>query len=142
MKLQVSSRMTIAELQQAFTEYFPYLSLSFFTKSRTVYQSAPVKYCITNYNIPLERMEPQPHNADVDIPADMTVSDLEQLFEREFGLHVQVLHRGGNFGQDAPCLDGLSLRVQNTRTEHISCEDAHLAQPVEYYDARSEWYLG
>jgi len=142
MKIQVSAHMTIAALQQAFSECFPYLSLSFFTKSHDIYQSCPVKYLITEVNTLLERIEAHPHNGDLDIVTDMKVSDLEQQFEREFGLHVQVMRKEGHSWTQTTLTDHLSLREQNEMGAKTPEHHPSLAQTAEYRDARTEWFLG
>jgi len=134
--------MTIASLKQAFNECFPYLSLSFFSKPHDIYQSSPVKYLITECNTLLELIEAQPHNADVEIFADMKVSELEQLFEREFGLHVQVFRKEGNVWEETTLTDSLSLREQNAKAAAAKDSNLHSVPLSEYHDARTEWFLG
>ena len=142
MKIYVSTRMSIAALQQAFSECFPYLSLSFFSKPHDIYQSSPVKYLITECTTSLERIEAQPHSADVEIFADMKVSELEQLFEQEFGLHVQVLRKEGNTWEETTLTDNLSLSEQNAMAAAALDSDLHSVPLSEYHDARTEWFLG
>ena len=141
MILQVFAHMTIADLQQKFNEYFPYLSLSFFSKPHDIYQASPVKYLITERETCLERLEDRPHNAALNIISDMTAGQLEQLFEQELGLHVQVLRKDGDSWTETTLTDSLSLREQNAqaiKTKNMFCA----AQPANYHDARTEWYLG
>ena len=142
MKIFISVNMTIAELQRAFREFFPFLSLSFFTQPHDIYQSSPVKYLITERDIPLERIESYPHDAEVEIRADMTVSELEQLFEKEFGLHVQVYRKDGNAWTETTLSDNLSLREQNNNAAEEKDCLAHITHHKDYKDARTEWYLG
>ena len=142
MKIHVTTHMTIAALQQAFSECFPNLSLSFFTKPHEIYQSCPVKYLITEDNTRLERIERHPHNGDVEIFADMKVSELEQLFEKEFGLHVQVLRKLGNTWTETTFTDNLSLREQNAKAAETNASDYPIGLFSDYHDARTEWYLG
>jgi hypothetical protein len=140
MKIQVNTSMTIAALKLAFSDCFPNLSLSFFTKPHDVFQSSPVKYLITECNMVLEGIEKHPHNADIEIYADMTVADLEQLFEQEFGLHVQVLRKEGNFWVETAFTDNLSLRAQNAILTESKARNEH--PNTDYHDARTEWFLG
>lgn len=142
MKIQVFENMTIAAVQQAFREYFPNLSLSFFSKPHDIYQASPVKYLITELDTPLKRLELLPHNAEVEILADMTVSALEDLFEQEFGLHVQVYRKDGNAWTETTLTDDLSLRVQNNNAAMEQDTGAHIACHKDYKDARTEWYMG
>jgi hypothetical protein len=134
--------MTIAALQQAFSACFPYLSISLYSKPHDIYQSCPVKYLITETNLVLERLEKHPHNAAVDIFADMTVGELETLFEQEFGLHVQVFRKDGNTWTETTFTDNLSLREQN-ETAAKSTDAVHSEmQELENQGARTEWFLG
>jgi len=141
MILQVFVHMTIAELQQKFSEYFPYLSLSFFSRPHDIYQSSPVKYLITERETLLERLEARPHHAALNILADMTAGQLEQLFEQELGLHIQVLRKDGDSWTETTLTDNLRLSDQNTaaaQAKNIFCP----ALSTNYHDARTEWYLG
>jgi hypothetical protein len=134
--------MTLAALQQAFRLCFPNLSLSFYTKPHDIYQSSPVKYLITESNTLLKHIEARPHDGDVEIFADMKVSELEQLFEQEFGLHVQVFRRMGNTWVETTFTDNLSLCEQNEKAEEITDSDKYPTPLSDYLDARTEWYLG
>jgi hypothetical protein len=140
MKIQVSSGMTIAALQQAFSECFPNLALAFFSKPHEIFQSSPVKYLLTESNTPLERIEKHPHNGTVEVFADMTVADLEQLFEQEFGLHVQVFRKSGNTWQETTLSDQLTLGTQNA----YSMDELPIPGqvPNDHHNARTEWFLG
>lgn len=142
MKIQVTTKMTIAALQQAFSACFPYLSISFYSKPHDIYQSCPVKYLITETNDMLERLEKRPHNAEVNIFADMTVSELETLFEREFGLHVQVFRKDGNAWTETTFTDNLSLREQNETALKSISPVQNETQAAENQGARTEWFLG
>ncbi|MDO8366945.1 MAG: hypothetical protein Q7T20_09125 [Saprospiraceae bacterium] len=142
MKIHVSTHMTIAALQQIFSECFPCLALSFFSKPHDIYQSSPVKYLITECNTRLEHIEAQPRNADIEISPDMKVSELEQLLEREFGLHVQVLRKEGSSWAETTFTDNLTLREQNAKASTANDHDFHMALLSDYHDARTEWYLG
>jgi len=142
MKIQVDEHMTIVALQQAFSEYFPYLSLAFFSKPHDIYRSSPVKYLITEHNLPLEHIEANPHHAELDISADMKVGELEQLFEQELGLHVQVLRRDGHSWIETTLTDGLSLRRQNEIGSKALDDYSPTVKTTDYHNARTEWFLG
>lgn len=140
MKIQITKGMTIAALQQAFSECFPNLALAFFSKPHEVFQSSPVKYLLTDSNTTLERIERQPRNGAVDLYADMTVAELELFFEQEFGLHVQVFRKTGNTWQETTLSDQLTLGAQNAYvTEEASIQGQ---TPIGHHNARTEWFLG
>ena len=132
--------MTIAELQQAFSACFPNLALAFFSKPHAIFQSSPVKYLLTESNTPLQRIEKPPHNGEVEVNVDTTVADLEQFFEREFGLHVQVFRKSENTWQETTLSDQLTLGAQNAFSKE---EAAVRGQTTSgHQNARTEWFLG
>jgi len=140
MKIQVTTGMTIAELQQAFSACFPNLALAFFSKPHEIFQSSPVKYLLTESSLSLERIEKHPHNGTLEVYANMTVADLEQYLEQEFGLHVQVFRKFGNTWQETTLSDHLTLGVQNA----LSVEEAAVEGPssLSHQNTRTEWFLG
>ncbi len=88
----------------------------------------------------LERIEKHPHNADIEIYAEMTVNELEKLFEQEFGLHIQVLRKEGNSWTETTLTDKLSLYQQNKIASKT--KDLKVQTQTDYQDARTEWYMG
>jgi hypothetical protein len=140
MKIQVTTGMTIAALQQAFSACFPNLALAFFSKPHEIFQSSPVKYLLTDSSLSLERIEKHPHNGAVEVYADITVADLEQFFEQEFGLHVQIFRKTGNTWQETTLSDQLTLGAQNA----FSMEEAAVESQssLSRHNTRTEWFLG
>lgn len=134
--------MTIAALQQAFNEKFPNLCLSFFTKPHGVFQSSPVKYLITEYNLLLERIQRHLGNVELDIYPEMTVAELEQKFEQDLGLHVQVQRKTGHTWEETMLTDCLSLRAQNEMAVSAQGRLMPSSNPDEDHNCRTEWYLG
>jgi hypothetical protein len=70
----------------------------------------------------------------------MTVADLEQFFEREFELHIQVFRKVGNTWQETTLSDQLTLGEQNS----IILDEASIQgkPPLDHHNARTEWFLG
>ena len=142
MKIQVFPNMKISEIQEAFSRFFPYLSLSFFTQPHDVYQFSPVKYMITERDIVLSRIEVSPHSAIIDIVADMTASDVEHLFEQEFGLHVQVMRKHGDVWIETTSSDSQSLLKQNDYAAQVSANRIPCTDQMDFLNVRTEWFLG
>ena len=134
--------MTLAALRQAFNERFPNLSLSFFTKPQSVFQSSPVKYMITDLDLTLDQIQKQAHQNEIIIDDQTTVEGFEQSLEREFGLHVQVMRKDGADWEHTPPADQLTLSEQNELAEKRNGAPDRRNLLHEYTDARTEWYLG
>lgn len=142
MKIQVLPNMTISDIQEVFSRFFPYLSLSFFTQPHDIYQFSPVKYMITEGDTVLARIEANPHSAIIDIVGDMTASDVERLFEREFGLHVQVMRKHGGVWIETTTSDTQSLLKQNDYAAKVSANQIPCIDQMDFLNVRTEWFLG
>ncbi len=142
MKIPITSRMTIADLQHAFNDCFPHLSLSFFSKPHETFQASPAKYVITENYQPIDQVSGHPQNGTVDIQPEMRVCELEQQFEEKFGLHVQVLRQNDHSWTQTTVSDTLTLREQETLAANEKDPVFKNFQFSDFYNTRTEWFLG
>ena len=122
MKIQVLADKTVGTLQQEFHKVYPYLKLVFFTKPHKAFEGSPAKYILNEPDKTLGSIEKNPHDGNLSIDPDMQTFKLEELFEKEFGLHVQVFRKSGNLWLETSKTDSLTLEEQNTKgknSEHI-----------------------
>ncbi len=117
--LHISDFTTLSELKQEFSKSFPYLKIEFFTKPHLRGMGSYKKDMITK-NLQLEKVSTYHHNADIFIESNMTVTELEKLFETNFGLHVQVFRKSGNLWLETTATDNWSLDVQNQQGFELS----------------------
>jgi len=113
MKIALNSQKTISEVKQEFTKTFPFLKIEFFKKKHGSGQGSPV----------WEEIEPTHQLIDIsgvlkegaiDLePAD-TVKDVEQRFQSQYGLPVQIFRRQNGLWMETTVTDDLTLREQNT----------------------------
>lgn len=142
MNFKVSMQTTLAAFRQAFSEYFPNLSLSFFSKPQEVFQASPVKYMITDLNQTLQQIQKQALSNEVAINDDTTAEELEAVLEQNFGLHVQVMWKDDDGWDHTSTTDHLTLCEQNELAGKIHHNPAPKRFNSDYADARTEWYLG
>jgi hypothetical protein len=122
MKIQVLADRTIGSLQEEFHEKYPYLKLVFFSKPHKAFEGSPAKYILSTPEKTLGSIEANPHDGKISIDGEMPTWRLEQLFEKEFGLHVQVFRKSGTLWLETSKTDQLTLQEQNSKgreSDHI-----------------------
>ena len=132
MKIQVSKDKTIAQLQDAFSQEYPYLKLAFFTKPHKAYKGSPAKFLVSDGNVTLGSLEKKPHSGDLYIEPEMPTWQVERLFEEEFGLHVQVFRKSGNTWLETSVTDDLTLEEQNVKGKSSERHHFESVEPIDY----------
>ncbi|MCC6414218.1 MAG: hypothetical protein IT270_21470 [Saprospiraceae bacterium] len=122
MKLAILPEMQLSELQNAFSQQFPYLNLMFFTKPHEAYKASPAKFMITDQDTKLSVLENIDAPEAIYLEPEMPTWQVERLFEELFGLHVQVFRKSGSTWLATSKSDDLSLEQQNAKgraSEHV-----------------------
>jgi len=132
MKIEVSKDKTIAEIQKEFSEFYPYLSLAFFTKQHEAYKGSPAKFLIQDRNQALGSIEKKPHSGILFLEEEMPTWQVERLFEEEFGLHVQVFRKSGNTWLETSVSDDLTLEEQNIKGQQSQRHHFDYLDPTDY----------
>lgn len=119
MKIIIKDTSSIKEIQQAFSEVYPFLRIEFF-KTRHI----PGKLFSKKDRIaPSEKtgwLNKFQKEAGVQIDAARTVTELEKEFMDILGLYVQVLRRSGSSWIQTSLTDDWSLGRQNREAELLS----------------------
>ena len=112
----ISDNKTIHQVQDEFSEKFPFLKLEFYKLPHNESGYSNVKDQInTNQKIGDIRLI---HNKeDIKIDKNVTVNDFEQMFNEKFSLNVQVFRKSGNIWLQTGITDYLTLAEQNRRGE-------------------------
>ncbi len=119
MKIGIDDMKTISSIQKKFTEEFPYLKIEFFSKEHEV--GAPSsKKSMKESSKKIGELRNKHINGTLSISPTMTVSDLEQNFQDQFGLAVQVFRRSGNAWLETTVTDSWTLDKQNKQGEALS----------------------
>ena len=91
MKINISDSMTINEIQDIFSDKYPYLKIEFFSKSHRIHVGSRREYMISS-DTNIRDCRSQHHIGTLDIFPKTTVAELEIFFQDVFGLFV----RNGN----------------------------------------------
>jgi hypothetical protein len=117
MKIKITSNKTIEDIQSEFNKEFPFLKIQFFKHTHKEFQGSAKRELIPIHtNIGLLKH----HNGQIEITADMTVSELEQLFKDKLGLNVQVFRKSGKSWLETTVTDSWTLKKQDDEGKELS----------------------
>lgn len=86
---------TVRDIRNRFREKYSHLDIKFYTKSHESFQGSSVADEVPE-TLQLSKIGSSVHEGDIDVSPDITVSELEEVFEKEYGLHVQIFRKSGD----------------------------------------------
>lgn len=116
--LTINNSMTLLQVQEAFSQAFPYLKLEFFTEAHkpgegsSQAQMVPKQWDAT---LVIKDIQETSTLMELSINATDTVAHLEEALEENFGLHAQVFRKSGNTWLETTRSDDQTLQTQNER---------------------------
>ena len=113
----INDDMRISDFQSAFNEKFPGLRIEFYKKEHDVNAGSFKEDQYAN-DVKLAQISTKGNLGDIEVKPTMTVADLEQQFENDFGLHVQVFRRSNTLWLQTSSTDDWTLEKQNTKGLH------------------------
>lgn len=117
MKIKVTDKRTIEEVQEEFTKEFTYLKIQFFKHGHKTFKGNEKKEMIP----PSTLFGSIRHtNGTIEINDDMKVSELELLFKEQLGLNIQVFRKSGKSWLETTVTDGWTLKKQNDEGKELS----------------------
>ncbi|MBV6440393.1 MAG: hypothetical protein DYG98_12835 [Haliscomenobacteraceae bacterium CHB4] len=132
MKIHIAKDKTIGQIQDEFSQSYPFLKLVFFSKPHKAYKGSPAKYLVDDRNITMESLEKKPHSGDLYLEPEMPTWQVERLFEEEFGLHVQLFRKSGNTWLETSVTDDLTLEEQNVKGKASERHHFEYVNPIDY----------
>lgn len=122
MILKIKDSDLVRDLQASFQEKFPYLRLLFFQKPHGREEASFNKYRLPD-DTAIRDIRWRHAVDEIEISGTELTAELEQSFEKLFGLHVQVYRKSGAEWVQTVGTDNLSLRAQNllgkNSSEHV-----------------------
>ena len=104
----------IIDLQQAFNNRFPGLKIVFYKKQHGDHEGS-LKDLEYDSDQLLSVIQPDIKDGKIDLEPSKTVTELEQEFEAQFGLNVQVFRRSNTIWLQTVKTDDWTLDVQNSK---------------------------
>jgi hypothetical protein len=117
MKLEITNNRTVSDIQDDFTNQFPFLKLEFYKVEKQV-ASPPLKKHLPGSTL-LGSVGVK-GDSSIDISDEMTVGELEKTFAEQFGLVAQVSRNSGGIWLETKMTNNWSLHKQNEYGKEIS----------------------
>lgn len=116
-KLSIGNQDTIAGISGQFNKHFPYLKIECFKKPHRFGTGSRKKdmYPSSEKIIAIRKIKP----TEISFTPSTTVNQLEKLFEKKLGLHIQVFRKSGNIWLETSATDHWTLRQQNEEGESL-----------------------
>lgn len=108
MKILLQYNRTVEEIEHEFNSAYPFLKISFFTKEEGAANQE------VDPSAELIEVTGVLKEGDISINSTDTVKEVEQKFEKQYGLPVHIFRRQKDVWMDTGITDDLTLQEQNT----------------------------
>lgn len=115
----ISANKNISAIQREFNSAFPFLKLEFFKHKHGVNGTNP-KSDLINSDLTLKQLHARHSKDSFEITEDMPVSEVEQLFQKCFGISAQVFRKSGRSWLETSVTDDWTLKRQNDEGQELS----------------------
>ncbi len=132
MTLDITSERSMGSLQTEFSEAFPGLKLAFFSKPHREFKGSAAKFLLQDREVPLSQLSSKLQAGELELGPETVVMDLEQEFEKKFGLHVQVFRKSGNIWLETSVTDNLTLAEQQIKAANSENIRQEFVDPLDY----------
>lgn len=122
MHIQLHDTITLKEIKNVFSNYYPHLKLEFYSKTHLLYESSNECDVLPDEKM-LKEIKEMHIDGIINIHPTEKVADLEFDFQRRFGLPVQVLRLEQGKWQQTTAMDGFTLKDVNQFSKSDSDED-------------------
>lgn len=112
MKILLHSNRTVEEIEQEFNNSFPYLKIVFVSKESESDGTSAIGE--VDHSASLIEVSGVLKEGDIDIKSTDTIKDVEQKFEKQYGLPVHIFRKQKGVWMDTSITDDLTLHEQNT----------------------------
>ena len=120
-KIKVSDDRRLSEIQRDFNTRFPYLAIEFFKAPHKIGEGSAKNLLHASTKLVRECRLKHP-DGELEIFEGMTVSELEEAFQKLFGLSIQVFRKSGNVWLETSATDGWTLLQQNNEGMELSTQ--------------------
>lgn len=112
MKFTIESTHTIKDLKDAFQQHFPFLKLEFYGIAHHDHEGSPRVAQIGDQKT-FGELKTDFQTGEIYIDDAMTVAQLEESFQRQFGLNAQVFRKSGSQWIQTIVTDDWTIHEQN-----------------------------
>lgn len=112
MHIDIHDHTTLLEIQDAFSNYYPYLSLCFFTTPHGRYESSEINYEIDLHK-PIDAIRKTHLSIVFEIQPFYRARDVERSFQDKTAIGLQIMMKGNEGWEQTTGLDDLTLKELN-----------------------------
>ena len=117
--LRIDSSQTISGVQKQFNDLYSFLRLEFF-RQPPVSGAGNAKNKMITYDMKLRDIQNIIKTGEIKVSNQTLVSELENQFEKEFGLYVQVFRKSGKIWLETTATDNWTLEQQNEEGKSLN----------------------
>ena len=118
--IPLSRRDSVKEIQDQFSQRYPFLRINFFKKSKPGWGQSGARIILFSPDILVKDINPEISDGELVIRESMTVLELEEYFFERFGLSTQILRKSGNLWLDTSRTNSWTLKEQDDHGREIS----------------------
>jgi hypothetical protein len=112
--MEITDDRKVISIQEEFHKKFPYLKLEFYQKGHKSGEGTPDSSKVDPYKT-IGDIRNKHSSGDLSIHGNLKVESLEEHFEKEYGLHVQVYRKSNDIWLQTTATDSWTLAEQNER---------------------------
>ena len=118
-ELKIDLNQTISSVQKQFNDLYSFLKLEFF-KQPPISGAGNAKNKMITYDMKLKEIQIIHKSGEVTATNQTLVSELEDQFEKDFGLYVQVFRKSGRIWLETTATDNWTLEQQNEEGKSLN----------------------
>ena len=137
MKINITKSTKLKEIQDEFQSQFPFLKLEFYSSTHRTGEGSTKKYTLNN-NLTVSEVSKKVEDEELSFDKSMSVSKLEEVFSKTFGLNVQVFRKSNNLWLQTTITDNWSLDKQNQNGAEMNIQENILPirEDDDYHEQR------
>ncbi len=116
MKIVINDTLSIRDIQEKFSERYPFLKIEFFRKEHSKHTGSKKELMIPS-DMLLQDCRSVHNKGNLEIHPSTTVMKLEQEFQESYGLSAQVFRKSGDVWIETTVTDDWTLAKQNEEAE-------------------------
>jgi len=134
MRLAIKADRLISEVQNDFSQAYPFLKIEFFRNRNVNKEHYSPEKQIAHYLRVKDAWFRNRSEGELEISNTMTVSELEDALVDQFGLSAQLFRKSGNLWLETTITDNWTLKQQNDHGREISTEHRRIIRDDNDYD--------
>ena len=112
--MKITDNLKISDIKEAFHKTFPGLKLEFYKKAHSMEEGSKLADQYEDH-MEIGDIRSIHESGDIVIDPEMSVGALEQAFEAQMGLHVQVFRKSNALWLQTSSTDHWTLKEQNRK---------------------------